>query len=330
MISLELFMAGALLLALTFYALMAGADFGAGVWHLAARGPQREQQRELIHHAIGPIWEANHVWLILAVTILFSAFPYAFALVTTVLHVPLTLMLIGIVLRGSAFAFRNYDVQEDSVHYQWDWVFALSSLITPVLSGITIGAITSGGVRVVEGDAVATFFFSWMAPFPFAVGLFSLALFAFLASAYLIVETDDENLRSVFRRRALFSLVIVAGLAVLVLLLAEKRAPEIPEELTYRLWGRIVVVLAGLLWVATFLLLWNRRFRVARYSAAGMVAMILWGWALGQFPVLVEPSLTIYNAAAPTPTLQFLFWALISGGLLLFPSLAYLYRIFKR
>src|SRR2546423_971239 len=167
-----------MLVSLTFYALLAGADYGGGVWDLFARGPRADEQRALIAHAIGPIWEANHVWLILVVVILFTAFPAAFATITTALHIPLTLLLIGIVLRGSAFTFRTYDSQRDSVQRRWSRTFSIASIITPVLLGVIVGALSSGTIHLEDGTFTSSFLSSWLTPFPFAVGLFALSLFA--------------------------------------------------------------------------------------------------------------------------------------------------------
>src|SRR5215210_4120457 len=141
---LAVLLAGVAVLALNAYAVMGGADFGGGVWDLFASGPRRAEQRRLVADAIGPIWEANHVWLILVVVLLFTCFPPAFAELLTTLHVPLTLMLIGVVLRGSAFTFRTYDSQRDAVQQRWGTAFAIASVITPVLLGMCVGAIASG------------------------------------------------------------------------------------------------------------------------------------------------------------------------------------------
>jgi cytochrome bd ubiquinol oxidase subunit II len=139
-----LFLAAVVLIALTIYVLTGGADYGSGVWDLLATGPRKLQQRQFIAEAIGPIWEADHVWLILIVVILFTGFPAAFASIMTALNVPLTLMLVGIVMRGSAFSFRSYGSADEHVRREWGRIFAIASLITPALLGITIGAIASG------------------------------------------------------------------------------------------------------------------------------------------------------------------------------------------
>jgi cytochrome d ubiquinol oxidase subunit II len=332
--NLEFILAGVILISLTFYVLMGGADYGAGVLSLLARGPSAPRQRELIATAIGPIWEANHVWLILIVTVLFTAFPPAFASITTTLHIPLTVMLVGIVLRGSAFAFRTNDVVSrtalSEAHVLWDRVFALSSLLTSILLGVTIGAIASGRLVQTNGGFLDVFVYPWFSPFPFAVGLLALALFTFLAAVYLILETTHHELREVFRRRALAAAVVVGVLAAVVFVLSWTEAPEISAGLADKVWGRLMLIAAAISAVVAAVCLWKRWFRPARMFAVGEVTCILWGWALAQYPFLIEPHMTISNAAAPAPTLRWLLAALVCGALLLFPSLYYLYRIFKR
>jgi cytochrome d ubiquinol oxidase subunit II len=326
---LALLLAGASVASLTFYVLMGGADYGVGVWHLLARGPRADAHRALIARAIAPIWEANHVWLILVVTVLFTAFPPAFALIMTTLHIPLALLLVGIVFRGSAFAFRGYAIAPPSLHPHWERLFAVSSLLTPILLGITIGAIASGTLQITPGDAVRTFIRPWLAVFPFAVGFFALALFVYLGAVYLILETEDPAIRDDFRRRAMGAGLIANALAMLVLVLSQDGAPQVWEGLTSSFWSWLLLASTIMAAIAALLLLWLRRYYVARGMAVAHVTLILWGWALGQYPYLIEPSLTIYEAAAPTATLRLVLLALVVGALILFPSLYYLYRVFK-
>lgn len=327
--SVEVFLAGAMLVAFTFYALMGGADYGGGVWDLLAWGPRARAQRELIAAAIGPIWEANHVWLVLVIVILFTAFPPAFAAIATSLHIPLTLMLIGIVLRGSAFTFRSYDRKEDRVQRRWGSIFAVASLVTPILLGVTVGAVTSGRMNFANGSLFERFVRPWLAPFPFSVGIFALSLFAFLAAVYLTTETDDTKLREDFRRRALAAAVIVGLMALTVFLLSASGAPAVQRSLSASWWTWPLQIATGVAAIGAIAALWLRRFRLARFFAAAQVSFILWGWGAAQFPYLVAPDLTIYNARAPAATLQLLLGALVVGALLLFPSFYYLFHVFK-
>ncbi|HKT06639.1 MAG TPA: cytochrome d ubiquinol oxidase subunit II [Gemmatimonadaceae bacterium] len=326
------------LISLNAYVLLAGADFGGGVWDLFATGPRRAEQRALIAEAIGPIWEANHVWLILVVVLLFTCFPAVFSGLAIALHIPLTLMLIGIVLRGSAFAFRSYGSSEDAPQRRWGRVFAIASLLTPVLLGVCIGAIASGRVgavleQVYRGGAgtsfVSLYVSPWLSPFTVAVGALALCLFAFLAATYLTVEAENAKLREDFRRRALAAAIAVFVTAFLALLLARSHAPRVSAGLIASAWAPLLHVLTGIAAILAIVALWIRRWRVARIAVAAQVTFILWGWAAAQAPYLVPPSLTIGNAAAPSRTLAIFLIALAVGAIVLFPSITYLFRLFK-
>ena len=326
---LEVIIAGVMVASLVLYALLGGADYGGGVWDLFAFGPRARRQRELIAEAISPVWEANHVWLILVIVVLFTAFPPAFATIATALHIPLTLMLIGIVLRGTAFTFRTYDVQRDNVQRRWSLVFSIASIITPILLGTILGAIASGAISVWDGTIIGGFLRPWLAPFPLAVGFFALALFAFLAAVYLTVEASEGELQEDFRWRALLSGVIVGVFALTVFILAKEGAPTVRAGISRTWWALGLHILTAIFATSAFVALWTRRYRVARFCAAAQVTMILLGWAFAQFPNLVEPDITISSAAAPRLTLELLLAALMLGAIVLFPSYYYLFRIFK-
>ncbi len=328
--SYELIIAGAMIASLTFYALLGGADYGGGVWDLFAFGPRAKKQRALIADAIGPVWETNHVWLILLIVLMFVAFPPAFAAIATALHIPLMLVLIGVVLRGAAFTFRTYDSQRDDVQRRWSMIFEYASLLTPILLGVTLGAIASGTIMADKEPTSFNYYLdSWLAPFPFAVGFLALALFAFLAAVYLTNETDDGELQNDFRIRALVAGVVVGALALVVFILSEKGAPSVRMGLTrtwyaYPLHAATAVFALGALYA-----LWRRRYGLARFCAAAQMCLILWGWALAQFPYLVEPHIDIYNAASSPAMLKLLLIALVCGLVLLVPSLYLLFTIFK-
>jgi cytochrome bd ubiquinol oxidase subunit II len=331
--SLDLILAGTILISLTFYVLFGGADYGAGMWSLLAGGPRALAQREAIAKAIGPIWEANHVWLILVVTILFTAFPKAFALISTRLHIPLSLMLIGIVLRGSAFAFRTNDVaprtvSEAGAQKFWERIFAVSSVFTPIMLGTTIGAVASGRMTGRGGAFMDTFVHPWATPFCFTVGLLALALFAFLAAVYLVLEAQDDALREDFRRRALWAGSVALLLAGAVFLLSNSAAPHVRYQLSHTIWGTMTLVIAGLSALAALTSLWRRMDRMAFVWTVSEVIFIVWGWGVAQYPYLVIPSVAITDSA-PIQTLQLVLAAVLIGAVLLFPSLYYLYRIFK-
>lgn len=327
---LETILGMALLLSLTCYALLGGADFGAGVWHLLAKGSSRKAQHRLIGEAIGPIWEANHVWLILIVTILFTAFPAAYVQMATTLHIPLTLLVIGIVLRGAAFAFRHYDIEDDDIHLRWDQLFAVSSLMSPLLLGVIIGAITAGAFPANPDTFFEGYISTWVQPFALSMGLFTLLLFAYLAAAYLLLETSNPDLREIFRKRAIVAALLTGLLEEGVLFLGQSGAPRLWGELTTSQWGRMIQLGVGGLMIVAVTLFIARRYWWARICVILQVTLTIWAWGLAQFPYLIPPYLTIFNASAPAITLQVIAWALFLGTILLFPCLFYLYHVFKR
>ena len=333
--TMPVIVAAIVVVSLNAYVLLAGADFGGGVWDFFARGERGARQRTLIADAIGPVWEANHVWLILVVVLLFTCFPSAFAALSVTLHIPLLIMLVGIVMRGTAFTFRTYDSQRDQVQRRWSRIFAIASLITPVILGVCVGAVAAGRVHGerTQGFATATFHASYVAPwltgFGFAIGLTTLALFAQLAATYLTVEAPDAELQDDFRKRALIAQGVTLASALLALILARRDAPGLSEGLLQG-WHAIPLLLAvgcAAGWTAWSLR--GRHFRAARIGAAAQASLILWGWPLAQYPYLLPPDLTITEGAAPSTTLRLVLIALAVGALVLFPSLAYLFRVFK-
>ncbi len=321
----------AMLGALVLYVLLGGADFGGGVWDLLATGPRRRAQRALIEDVIGPVWEVNHIWLILIVVLLFTGFPGAFAVVTTALHVPLTLMLVGVVLRGAAFAFRQYDDRRDEVQRRWGRIFAMASIVTPIFLGVALGAITAGGIRVDATTHIVTtgFFRPWLGLFPFMCGLFALLLFAFLAAVYLTNETEDPALRDDFRRRALAAGLLLGVVAAGAWATATAGARDFGERLFHSSWSLPLQLLTGAAALAALATLVQRRFRLARAAAIAQAVLIVLGWGLAQQPYLIAPDVTLRVAAAPSATLSAVLLTLVGGSLLLLPALIWLLRTFR-
>ena len=327
--TLPYLLAGVVMIALTAYALLGGADFGGGVWDLLAFGPRKDRQRELIAHAIGPVWEANHVWLILVVVLLFTCFPVVFGTLAISLHIPLTLALIGIVLRGSAFSFRAYGDSRAAGVQRWGWVFSAASLVTPLILGMAVGAVSSGLTWSPSWSFAKNYVSPWLNLYCAAVGVLALAAFAFLASVYLTVESPHDDIREDFRLRGMWSWIVVSGTALLVLVLARSAAPSMEAGLLHSSWAtplQLATAAAALLAIGA---LWGRWWRLARIAAATEVALLLWGWGLGQFPYLIPPWLSIEVTAAPQATLEGVTLALALGGVVLIPSLVYLFRVFK-
>jgi len=264
---------------------------------------------------------------------LFTAFPVAFGVLSTVLHLPLTVMLLGIVLRGSAFVFRSYGSKDHTTRHRWGAAFASASVITPIVLGMIVGAVASGrvgvaGARVEAASFSEIYIAPWFGAFPLAVGFFALSLFAMLAAVYLTIEARDEDLRGDFRTRALAAAGAVFVFALLALILAQGSAPRVARGISGSAWSWVLHFCTGTSAIVAIASLWTRRYRLARVAAGAQVSFILWGWALSQFPYIVPETLTIRAAAAPTITLELLLGGLAVGALVLIPSLRYLFKTF--
>ncbi|MDP9243931.1 MAG: cytochrome d ubiquinol oxidase subunit II [Chloroflexota bacterium] len=314
---------------LTLYAVLGGADFGAGFWDLLAGGTERGRPaRALIDDAIGPVWETNHTWLIFDLVILWTAFPVAFASVMSSLYVPLIGAAFGIVLRGSGFAFRRA-LAFHAGERLFGSIFALASIITPFFLGAALGAIASG--RVPIGNAAGDPLASWLTPTSVAIGALAAAGGAYLAGVYLVADArrqGDATLEGYFRRRALASGMVTGGLAITGIFVLQADAPYLFNGLITR--GLPLVVLSVLCGSATLLLLLRGSVYRARVLAAGAVASIVVGWGIAQYPYLLPTSLTVAAGAAPAGTLDAI--VVIAGValLLIAPSLAFLLFLAQR
>jgi cytochrome bd ubiquinol oxidase subunit II len=321
-----------LVVSILLYSLLAGADFGAGIVEAFAGKERAEEQRKIISHAIAPVWEANHVWLILAIVILFMGFPKAYVALSVTFHIPLVLMLFGVVLRGCTFTFRHYDVAAGRAHRYYSAIFVTSSFLAPFMLGVVAGGALLGATSPVEAGFYAAFVRPWANLFCFSVGLFTCVLFAFLAAVYLIGETGDPGMRRIFVRRAKVAnaLAIIIGIAVFA-------AAEIEGLALARLFAGKALSLGSMAAATVILLpLWiavsRNRVQMARMLVAIQVGLVLIGWFRLQYPAIVNlqsTPLTIYAAAAPEPTLLYLLYALLVGSVLIFPSLFYLLKVFK-
>jgi cytochrome d ubiquinol oxidase subunit II len=311
---------------LTLYAVLAGADFGAGLWQLlAGRGSRAERIREHAHHSMGPVWEANHVWLIFVITVFWTGYPAAFGSIFSTLSVPLFIAAVGIILRGAAYALRS-GTQSPRELSSIDMLFSIASLLTPFALGACVGAIASE--RVPVGNATGHMFSSWLNPTSILVGVLAVATSAYLAAVYLAADAarlDDPELERAFRARALGSGLVTGGIALGGLAVLHSDAHSLYHELVSgeAVSTLIVSILAG---SGTLALVFARRFEAARYSAALAVAAIVAGWALARWPTLL-PGLTVQQAAAPHDTLVALVVAVLAGGAILFPSLALLFSL---
>lgn len=315
-------------LGVTLYAVFGGADFGIGLWDLTAGGPERgARPRALMDLSIGPVWEANHTWLVFDLVVLWTAFPLAFASIMTTLFVPLTLAALGIVLRGSAFAFRRVT---DSVAGQrrFGAAFALSSVLTPFFMGTVVGAIASGRVRPGErGDLIA----SWLTPVSVLVGALFVATCAYLSASFLVADArraGDPALTGYFKRRAIGAGAVAGALALAGLFVLRADAPYLYEGLVSE--GLPLVALSAVCGIGALAVLARGGRRAGRALAAGAVVAIVWGWGVAQWPYLLPETLTLDQAAGPTATLVALLVVFGAAAIVVAPALALLFRLHQR
>jgi len=312
----------------TFYALFGGADFGGGFWDLLAGWDERGQRpRDVIQRSLTPVWEANHVWLIFVLVVLWTAFPTAFSAIFTTLYVPIALAALGIVLRGAGFAFRK-SVVGLRERRAMGATFAISSLVTPFFMGTVIGAIAAGNVPAAgNGDA----FSSWIQPLPLLIGAMFVASGAYLAAVFLVGDArraGDEEMEAYFERRALGAAVAAGVFAAAGLIALHSEARYVFDRLTSQ--GLPLVVLSLLCGAALLAVLVRGGRRPLRPLAAGAVTAVIWGWGVAQFPYLLPTSLRIDQAAAPDVTMTIVFIVFGAAAVLVLPSLGLLYTLAQR
>ncbi len=320
--------AGILWVGATFYALFGGADFGGGLWDLLAGGAERgERPRALIQRSLTPVWEANHVWLIFILVVLWTAFPPAFSAVMTTLYVPLALAAVGIVLRGSGFAFRK-SIEGLSARRAAGATFALSSVLTPFFMGTVAGAIAAGNVPA-SGDGSA--FSSWIAPLPLLTGAMFVATGAYLSAVFLVGDArraGEADLERYFVGRALAAALLAGVAAAAGLVELHSEARYIFDRLTAQ--GLPLLILSALCGVGLLIALQRGGRRPLRPLAGGAVIAVIWGWGIAQFPYLLPTSLKIGAAAAPSSTLDVIFIVFGFAAVLVLPSLGFLYTLSQR
>jgi len=312
------------LIGLAFYTVLAGADFGAGWWQLAAgKGPDADSIRDHAHRAMGPVWEANHVWLIFVITVVWTAYPVAFGSIASTLSIPLFIAAVGIIFRGTAYALRAGASTKRELS-AIDTAFALSSILTPFALGAVIGGIAS--LRIPVGNAAGDPWTSWLNPTSILIGVLAVVTAAYLAAVFLCADAarlGDPELERKFRTRALAAGLVSGAIALAGLPVLRFDAEPLYHRLLEGrgLIGLIASIVAG---CATLALVWWKRYEASRYTAALAVAAIIAGWALAQSPVFLE-GLTVREAAAGRETLVAVVVAVVAGAVILFPSLALLF-----
>lgn len=313
------------------YAILGGADFGAGIVETFA-GRKGEKT---ISRAIAPVWEANHVWLILAIVIIFTGFPKVYSTISTALHIPLMIVLIGIVLRGTSFTFRHYDPAHDAAHKYYTIFFKLSSFITPFFLGVTLGAMMFGNINdQAPGTFYEQFIAPWLNGFCFMMGLFSISLFGYIASVFLIGEAGYPVEQKRYINLSKIFLLATVVMGILVFVVAEKLGHHLFNEF-FRSYFSIGCLSIVLLFIPLIFYLFSHPvIAYLRAVVAIQVSLILLGWFAIQFPVLVYEKngnhLSFYTTQAPYATLYQLLIALFVGLLLIIPSFYFLFKVFKK
>src|SRR4051812_45516824 len=314
---------------ITAYAVFGGADFGAGFWSLiAGRGDRGRRARELIDWAIGPVWEANHVWLIFVLVVLWTGFSSAFEAIFSTLFIPLSLAALGIVLRGAGFAFHK-TARRFKRRRLAERLFGISSLLTPFFLGTAVGAVAGG--RVPVGNATGDPVTSWLNPLSIAIGALFVATSAYLAAVFLVSDARRAGARDLERYFVARALVAAVGAGVLAfagLVAMHADGRYVYDGLTGE--GLPLVILSAVCGAAVIVLLRRGVRRGARPFAVGAVVCIVWGWGVAQHPYLLPKVLTVDDAAAPSATLTALLIVFGTAIVLVLPSIALLFTLSQR
>jgi cytochrome d ubiquinol oxidase subunit II len=323
-----------LCLSILLYFLLGGADFGAGIIELFTSAKNRGKTRKTMYHAIGPVWEANHMWLIIAIVILFVAFPKIYTTMSVYLHIPLAIMLVGIIARGTAFVFRHYDAVKDQMQEVYNKIFIYSSFITPLFLGIIAGSLISGRINPQANDFVNAYILSWLNWFSIAVGLFTVALCGFLAAIYLIGESKAEVDKKRFIKKAEFMNIAAVLMGILVFVTASIENVPLVNWVFLNKVGLTAVILASLSLVLLWYLLLKGKTKVLRVLAGFQVTMILLAISYAHFPNFIRlkngDKLSLFECIGPIKTIESLGWALLLGSLLILPFLGYLFYKFQQ
>ncbi|WP_443939682.1 cytochrome d ubiquinol oxidase subunit II [Pedobacter sp. MW01-1-1] len=323
-----------LCLAILLYFLLGGADFGAGIIELFTSTKNRSKTRKTMYHAIGPVWEANHMWLIIVVVILFVGFPRIYSAMSVYLHIPLIIMLIGIIARGTAFVFRHYDAVKDDMHWLYNRIFRYSSFVTPFFLGIIAASVISGQINPQATDFVSIYILGWLNWFSVMVGFFTVALCGFLAAVYLIGETNNQRDKERFTQKAVWMNIAAVVFGALVFVSAYFMEVPLLNWMFKNEVGFIAIVLASLSLVLLWYLLRKGRTKIVRLLAGFQVTMILLAISYAHFPNFIRfkdgQVLSLFDTIAPAKTIYSLGMALVIGSFLILPFLGYLFYKFQK
>ena len=316
------------------YILLGGADFGAGIIELFTSEKNKSKTRQTMYHAIGPIWEANHMWLIIAIVILFVGFPVIYATMSVYLHIPLAIMLLGIIARGTAFAFRHYDAVIDDMQKLYNKIFVYSSFVTPLFLGIIAGSAVSGTINMSANNFADAYIFSWLNWFSLATGIFTVAICGFLAAIFIIGETTDENERTRFIRKAKHMTVAAFIAGALVFIAGYFENVPIFKWIFGNPPGLIAISAALVSLIIQWIFLYKRNTNTLRILAGFQVTMILFAVTIRHYPNIVlmknGKTLSLLEHAGHEQTIFYLGAALLIGSVFILPALYYLLYSFHR
>jgi cytochrome d ubiquinol oxidase subunit II len=320
-----------MLTSLTLYAIWGGADFGGGIWEFSSVLQSTEKERGHVYRAIGPVWEANHVWLIFVLVILLNGFPLAYAALGRALWMPMLLVLVGIVFRGAGYIFRSYGRGRAREQTLWEAAFAIASTATPFFLGASAGAIASGRLAITEtGQYEADYLMGWISGETIFTGFYSVAMCAYLAAVYLTREADaqgEADLTRIWRQRSLSTGLWMGVLSLGGLALVWIEMPELTKGFLQRGWPFVFISLICGFW--SLYDLWHARYSRSAVLSSGAVAAVIWGWGVSQYPILIPPKITSEHVKAPDNVLWAMLIVITMGAIFLLPALAYLLFLFK-
>jgi cytochrome d ubiquinol oxidase subunit II len=323
-----------LCLAILLYFLLGGADFGAGIIELFTSTKNRSRTRQTMYHAIGPVWEANHMWLIIAIVILFVAFPAIYTTMSVHLHIPLAILLIGIIARGTAFVFRHYDAVKDEMQWLYNRIFRYSSFLAALFLGIIAGSVLSGKIDINAKNFADAYVYGWLNWFSVSVGLFTTALCGFLAAVYLIGECKTDDDRKRFIKKAEYMNLAAVAFGAMVFVSAHLEKVPLMNWVLYNNVGLIAVILASFSLILLWYLLLKGSTKILRVLAGFQVTMILLAISYAHFPNFIrlkgDGVISLYDTIGPHKTVQSLGWALVLGSVLILPFLGYLFYKFQQ
>jgi len=320
--------------AVLLYVLLGGADYGAGIIELFTSRANRYRTRKNMYEAIGPVWEANHMWLIIVIVILFVGFPKIYTTVSIYLHIPLVCMLLGIIARGTAFVFRNYDAVKDDMQRLYTRIFILSSVLTPFFLGIIAASVVSSKIDLQANDFVSAYIYSWLNWFSVSVGIFTVTICAYLAAVFIIGQADDEEDRLRFTRKATYLIFVVMGAGALVFIAAWLENIPLLYWIFSDVPGIIAIILATVSLGIMFYLLNKNKPVILRILAGFQVAMILFAATYSHFPDIVllkgGENLSLLDNQGEAKTMEALGYALLIGSIFILPALVYLIYSFQK